>query len=323
MNIKQEKTIKLICSIVGTITPIISLVYSIIKDSFSWFLFAMVSLLFVIITIVQFVIFKRTNNKLKVYDELLNSDYPLYGIINYLSKKGKIESKNRINDTYQLDMLSLCVKLVNSIEKEKHNDLFLLWSFNGNNIGKEDLSEIYLRIGGDSYTEYSKLNIQASQCNIDNDSFCNNFNKNLLCPSTNERCILNDDKSLKCSPVKEVSSANFNLLCFSLAEPIKPSHMLKMKVSYVWPQCFNPNYDYLLIDPKNFGVGVKCLNITITCDDRIIKKQSHIYLSEINYSVYKKIGKGKFKYNESNNSFEFTLTKVDSNCLYFAEIICN
>lgn len=323
MNQNQEKTIKLACTIIGAITPVVSLVYSIIKDSLSWGMFAFISSLFLIIITIQFLFGTKQNNKLKVYDELLKSEYPLYGILNYLSKKVKIDSQNKTNDTYQLDELCLSVKLVNDIQKDKHNDLLLLWRFNGNNIGSEPLSVIHLRIGGDSSTDFNNLKLRASQCNLDNNEICENHNKSLLCPSIDKECKFRSTNELNCSSVPEFSSSTFRLLDINLANPIEASHMLKMKVSYMWPQCFNPNYDYLLIDPNNFGIEVKKLKIIIFCDDIIIKKESRIQLNEVNYSVYKKNGKGLFNYNEKDNYFYFELEQVDSKCIYYAEIFCN
>lgn len=340
MKQHQEKNIMLLCTIIGTITSVASLVYSILKDSFSWFLPALALLMFVLI-IIQYVFSQKQKNELNkhitqlnnqvdlyankiyVYDELFESEHPLYGIINYILKKNKIDSENKVNDTYQLDELCLSVKLVNNIEKDKHNDLLMLWRFNGNNTGDEDLSNIHLRIGGDSSTNFEKLNISATQCNLDNNEICENHNKELLCPSDGSKCQLYDSRKLKYSNIAKFSSTTFHLLEFSLVKPIKVSHMLKMKVSYVWPQCFNPNYDYLLIDPQNFGIGVNKIKITVYCDNTIIKSNSKIQLNEVDYSVYKKNSKGLFEYNENDSSFHFELEQVDPKCIYYAEIFCN
>lgn len=323
MNLNFDKKIILACTLIDTFVATMTFVYTIIKNSINILLLITFLVIFLSTILIQYIIYKKISNKLHVYDELLNSEYPLYGIVNYLSRKKKIDSKNKINNTYQLDELSLCVRLANNIEKNKHNDLLINWDFNGINEGEEDLSKINLRIGGDSSTDYSKLNLLASQCNLNQNSICEKYSAQLLCPSEHERCKYSNSQKIRCSIVKELSSATFNLLEFYLVKPIKPHHMLKMKVSYVWPQCFNPIYDYLLIDPQNFGVGVKILRINIICGEIIIKSTSQVVLYEVNYSIFKKNGKGLFEYNTKSKSFKYELQTVDSNCLYYAEIICN
>lgn len=221
------------------------------------------------------------NNQLKrelsIYETLLKYPIPLYGIINYIFRR-KDSKKSYQNTNFELDDLILSIGLVGELKKNKDNDLQFCWTFLGKNVGQSTEGNFYLRIGGDSSVPFEKLGVKCVDCSIDELS-CAYRDKLHECEIQSE-CyeirksyfIKNDNQS---SPI-------LYLLDIKLANTIKPHNKLKLKVSYIWPQCYNCRYDFIMIDPNNFASHVCKIRLHVKIDNVIIKDTSMVQLFSIN-----------------------------------------
>ncbi|MBQ3044565.1 MAG: hypothetical protein IJD49_01300 [Clostridia bacterium] len=276
--------------------------------------------IFVIALLVSFVVYfrlkyKKTNSELKFYKATLNSNYPLYGIVNYISKDIPDEYKN---NKCKLNRLTLDIRLINEIKKKRHNDLEVLWIHEGINISNENLDKIYQRIGGDSSTDFKHLKIEAFSCK-ENNSCCENLKKCDL--AINKLCA--DRNKMNVEDVPKFSSATFHLLKMEFTTPISPNNEFKIKLKYCWPQCFNPTFDFLLIDPKNFAENIQKLNIIVRTDGQILTKNSVVSLNSLNPKTNEHFVDGKFEYDNDSQAFIFEKALSEQNKIYYVKIITN
>lgn len=219
------------------------------------------------------------------------------------------------NKDIHLDELSLNVKIVGDILPNRNNDLEYNWTFIGKNSSQEDVGKFYLRMGGDSASFFSNLKVKCVDCAIDI-SNCEKRDHIYACP-------IKDDCLKKHTPyfIKNdtYSSKTLYLLEVNLIEKIKPLGNLRLKISYIWPQCFNSACDFILIDPNNFAESVGRIRITITSDELIIKVSSKIQLFSINRNNNRIENEGQVILLADGISFE-RVFEVEKNRIYFVTI---
>ena len=103
------------------------------------------------------------------------------------------------------------------------------------------------------------------------------------------------------------------------SEKLKGYANFILKVSYCWPQCYNCNYDFLLIDPNNFANSVKNIRITVDIDNSVIKPKSKVQLFSINRSSSKIENEGQVMLTPNQNAFT-KLYEIEPDKIYFVTI---
>lgn len=306
----SENFKELLYHIVDWIFALIAIVISIKQDKVGC-IFGILFIAFLLSVII--ILNKKIRKyklKIKTYENLLKSPYPLYGIVNYIAKDNE---NNYLNKDIKLECLSLDVKLVNEVMPNKHNDLQFFWVFDGINISEKTVDKLYLRIGGDSSSNYKDLGLKAMAC-IENSRECAKDCRDYI----QEKCLKEYEMDIE--DIKEYSSKTFHLLKISFTDPIKHLKKFRAKVQYTWPQCFNPHFDFLLIDPKNFAKTIERLCIYIHIDDEVITKDSVIFLHSIYMQTSEHINEGKFVYCENDKYFMREVTELSNEKMYYVKI---
>lgn len=244
----------------------------------------------------------RLQNRLQSYELLLGFPIPLYGIISYLFNQNKRKQEYQ-NSQIHLKELALSVKLVGDIQKNKNNDLEYSWTFNGKNNSNVNVGNLYLRIGGDSAYDLNSLNIKCVDCAVAPQN-CK-FRDNLRSCKIEKECI--SSYSPYFTAVNGVDVQTTFLLDINFVKSVAPLDDIKIKCSYVWPQCYNMHSDYLLIDPNNFAPTVEQIHICVFCDGIVIKKESKVQLYSIDRSLNKLVPEGQVLFNKTDNLFEYTI----------------
>lgn len=266
--------------------------------------------------LVSFVIIKCKRNyeqllvKIKTYHTLLNSPYPLYGIASYISKE---TDSNYTNSSINLNQLSLDLRLINEINDKKQNDIQVLWQFKGTNISEQELDRLYLRIGGDSGVDYDDLHIKAVAC-AENNHECSTGCETYIaehCPREYEMDI---------EDISSFSTKTFHLLKLKFTDPIKVHNTFKTKIHYIWPQCFNPNFDYFLLDPKNFAEKLQAIEIHIYLDGKVITEDSKISWNYVDRKTSELKSGKKFQYDNDRKCYTYVDVDLDDTKIFFVTI---
>lgn len=252
-------------------------------------------------------------SRLETYEKLLNNPYPLYGIVNYIAQNKDDEYKNT---SCQLERLCLDVRLVDRIVKNRHNNLQIIWEFSGTNVSEERLDRLYQRIGGDSGTSFDKLNTSVVEC-FSREKECSDY-----CESCEdiipEKCPTN--RKMNIEDMKKYSTATYHLLKYDFAHPIREGDSFKIRVKYTWPQCFNPYFDFLLVDPENFAKSIAELSIVVHVDNIIITQDTSVFLCSFNKQSNHEENEGKFEYKEGKY-FKIQKKNICQDKMYYVKIM--
>lgn len=288
-------------AILLTIVPIVF-------NNFVW----IIIIILVAIIISLFLVLKKYKHSLETYEKLLEKNIPLYGLINYIYKK------NSSSDTYDnkqiyINQLYLNLQLSGEIQAGKNSDLQYSWLFDGNNSSSADVGSFYLRIGGDSLEQISNIGLNCVDCSgNDNCKFNGQLEK---CNSEYDCSNLSANWEI----ISNNSLSTLNLLKVNFNNKIQPNDKIKLKISYVWPQCYNCNQDYILIDPNNFARKIHEIIINIKIDNIIIKTSSKVHLYSFDVNSNSIDSEGKFNLINEQKTFKRSII-VKENKIYFATI---
>jgi hypothetical protein len=298
--------------LIGNVATIVLNLLKIFQPIIIHIIFA-INIIQLVVIITLYLLYKENKSIINLYEGLANETISF--VIKFI-----VNQKSQINNT-KVDEADLYIEVVNIPQqiddvklKTNRYDLKFIWTLKGKNTIKKDLDKVYFKFGCDNVVKFSSLNFNAFHCqdktykncinNVDTD--CSNCNKYKI----NINNIIN-------------KTNNYFNLPLEFNKAIRDNEEFIIKVTYIWPKCYNALLDYIIIDPKNFSNDLGKFSLTIKNDKNIINESSYIRLHWYSRSPSKKsklTGIETLSYNEEENVFKSGSIQAENTKIYILEL---